>query len=377
MKTRTISLVAGAAGAAWLMMASAGALAQEAGALVGPDPIAAVIDARERSKMLEKAPLVGGLGGMRGETNAPGSGAVRSASTLAAAPTRDSREGSALGGEPSASGGRGGIDTGSMSSLLSMALPLGGVIVLLFGCMVILKRVMGTSSSLAAALGPGGRAPGGVLEVLGRYPVAKGQLLVLIKIDRRVLLVGHSSPGRGTGGIGGGFSTLCEITDPEEVAAVLRKVEDGEGKSAGARFGSLLQRKSGVSGGERAGGRAGDDMELGVHEVASSRGRRVQRSEDGDVVEVWDETSAGAADLLAEIDDEARGDARGTRARGVSSGQPADGAYAVGAEFERGERTQRDEGGSEESMSFAQIRQRLNGLQGRGLGGVGGRGGVA
>ena len=272
MKTRTISLVAGAAGAAWLMMASAGALAQEAGALVGPDPIAAVIDARERSKMLEKAPLVGGLGGMRGETNAAGSGAVRSASTLAAAPTRDSREGSALGGEPSASGGRGGIDTGSMSSLLSMALPLGGVIVLLLGCMVILKRVMGTSSSLAAALGPGGRAPGGVLEVLGRYPVAKGQLLVLIKIDRRVLLVGHSSPGRGTGGIGGGFSTLCEITDPEEVAAVLRKVEDGEGKSAGARFGSLLQRKSGVSGGERAGGRAGDDMELGVHEVASSRG---------------------------------------------------------------------------------------------------------
>ncbi len=366
MHNRTINLAASVAGVVWLLAGAAGARAQDAGELVGPVPTPVVMDARERSKMLERSPLVGG---------GVGAGdASRAAPTPTSAPTRPSSEGQALGVGANASGRSGGFDTGSVGTLLSMALPLGAVIAMLVGCLVILKRVMGTSSSLAAALGPGGRAPGGVIEVLGRYPVAKGQLLVLIKLDRRVLLVGHSSPGRGVGGTGGGFSTLCEITEPEEVAAVLRKVEDGEGKSAGARFGALLQRKVGFGGaGDRASNRDTGAMELGLHEVAPSRGRRVQRSEDGDVVEMWDERSAGASDLLAEFEDPARGAVRSGGERDDSYAEPARAAYAESADAER---LQRDAGGgSDEPLSFAQIRQRIKGLQGRGLNG--GRGGVA
>jgi hypothetical protein len=341
---------------------------QEAGSLVGPDPISALVDARERSKLREAAPLAGGV-----REDAGVGGAIPGRSQVTPA-VRSSTEARPLGASVGAEGDRDAAGVASSSgvgALLSMALPLGAVIVLLLGCMVLLKRVMGTSSSLAASLGPAGRAPGGVLEVLGRYPVAKGQLLVLIKIDRRVLLVGHSAPGRGMAGVGGGFSTLCEITDPEEVAAVIRKVEDGDGKSASARFGAMLQRKGAFESSDEIERRAAAD--LGMQDVAPSRGRRVDRSADGDVTEMWDENASGAADLLAEFDDagashgNGRVSARVDVRRGASSGgEPNGGSMSASPQ-------------DEQTLSFAQIRARLNGLHGRSVGGGtgGGFGGVA
>ncbi|MBL0871758.1 MAG: flagellar biosynthetic protein FliO, partial [Phycisphaerales bacterium] len=170
-------------------------------------------------------------------------------------------------------GAGGGGSAGGLATLSSMALPLGVVLVVLVGCMMLLKRVMGAGSSLASALGPGGKAPGGVIEVLGRYPVAKGQLLVLVKVDRRVLLLGHSSPGRGGVAGGGGFVTLSEINEPEEVARLLQKIEDGGGTSLASKFGSMLRKHSDEH---------GDGVERVVGETESEREREREREREDD-----------------------------------------------------------------------------------------------
>jgi len=88
------------------------------------------------------------------------------------------------------------------------------------------------SSSVRSQLGMGGRAPSGLLFVLGRYPVSRGQSLVLIQLDRRVLLLSQSSSG---------FQTLAELRDPEEVASIIAKARDEEGESLSAKFSSLMR----------------------------------------------------------------------------------------------------------------------------------------
>lgn len=106
------------------------------------------------------------------------------------------------------------------------------VVALIFGIRWGIQRLSRRASGLAWQVGPGGRAPSGVLEVLGRYPVSRGQTLVLLKMDRRVLLLGQSSSG---------FQTLAEVTDPDEVASLLIKTRDEEGASLAARFTEMLR----------------------------------------------------------------------------------------------------------------------------------------
>lgn len=102
---------------------------------------------------------------------------------------------------------------------------------LLFGTRWLMSR-LAPGVGLAAQLGVGGRAPQGVLEVLGRYPVSRGHSLVILKLDRRVLLVGQSPSG---------FSTLSELTDPEDVASILIKTADDHGRSMNRKFSELLR----------------------------------------------------------------------------------------------------------------------------------------
>lgn len=96
-------------------------------------------------------------------------------------------------------------------------------------------RHIARRGGLLGAMGAGGRAPAGVVEVLARYPVGRGQTLVLIKLDRRILVASHS---------GTGLRTLCDITDPEEVASLLVKTRDEENASLDARFRGMLDRFS-------------------------------------------------------------------------------------------------------------------------------------
>lgn len=106
-------------------------------------------------------------------------------------------------------------------------------------------RKLAMSGGLAGQLGAGGRAPSGVLEVLARYPVGRGQTLVLLRMDRRVLLLSQTSQG---------FSTLAEVSEAEEVASLLVRTRDEEGDSLSSRFSSVLrsmERDEGVVEGVR------------------------------------------------------------------------------------------------------------------------------
>jgi flagellar biogenesis protein FliO len=115
---------------------------------------------------------------------------------------------------------------------------LAGVIVLIVAVSFVVQRVARQQGGLIASLGPGGRAPSGLLEVLGRYPISRGTTLVLLKVDRRVLLLCQTSAKRFASGTS--MSTLCEITDPDDVASILVKARDEEGDTLARKFESML-----------------------------------------------------------------------------------------------------------------------------------------
>ena len=89
------------------------------------------------------------------------------------------------------------------------------------------------------SIGPS-RSPAGLMEILGRYPIGRGSTLVLLKLDRRILLLSQSTSGKL--GLGTGLTTLCEIEDPDEIASILVKIRDADGDSMSERFRSMLTR---------------------------------------------------------------------------------------------------------------------------------------
>lgn len=141
------------------------------------------------------------------------------------------------------------------SAIPATLLVLGLIVAAAAGARAVARR-----GGMLGAMGPGGRAPAGVVEILARYPVGRGQSLVLIKIDRRVLVVSHT---------GGGLSTLCEITDAEDVASLLVKTRDEESASMDARFRGLLDR---FSGSHRTAEGAGEEIPV-VDLTLPGRGR--------------------------------------------------------------------------------------------------------
>ena len=133
-------------------------------------------------------------------------------------------------------------ETSGFGTLTATAVPLAVVIGVIFIASLLFKRAIKSGGSLAAAIGAGGRAPAGLLEVLGRYPVARGQTLVLLKLDQRVLLLSQTQAARGHPG---GFTTLSEITDPADVASILSKVGESEATGPASRFNAMLADANG------------------------------------------------------------------------------------------------------------------------------------
>ena len=132
-------------------------------------------------------------------------------------------------------------------STLRTAASLAAVLGIIFGGAAVFKRVVLKNPSLAASMGAGGRAPAGILEIIGRYPVGRGASLVLLRLDNRLLLLSQSAVAGGRGLIRPGsttLSTLCEITGADDVASILAKARDEEGESLSARFQSLLHGMS-------------------------------------------------------------------------------------------------------------------------------------
>jgi len=161
-------------------------------------------------------------------------------------------------------------------TLASLGVVLGIILAMGAGA----KRVLrgGGRGGIAAALGVmgAGTSPAGILEVIGRYPLSRGTSLVLIKIERRVLLLAQSSQGMRLRGSAPVPTLLCEISDPEEVASIIIKANEADGRSIGATF------RQALSGFER--------QHDGVIEEPrpSLLGRLVRRGSGGDRSELLD-----------------------------------------------------------------------------------------
>jgi len=120
---------------------------------------------------------------------------------------------------------------GSLAWWLRTGVALAVVVTVILLLKHALQKAAQRSGTLSASLGAGGRAPSGVLEVLGRYPVARGQTLVLLRMDRRILLLAQTQQG---------WSTLSEVTSEDDVASLLIKTRDEAGESMSARFEQVL-----------------------------------------------------------------------------------------------------------------------------------------
>lgn len=182
-------------------------------------------------------------------------------------------ESKGLGPVPSAqrtpTSARGGAaDSGWMGkTTVSLASVLGLAVAGAAALRVISRR----NGGLRSSLGAGGKSPAGIMEVLGRYPVGRGATLVLLKLDRRILLLSQTALGKL--GLGSSFTPLCEITDPDEVASILVKTRDADGESMSERFRSML---------------GAFDRTMPADEPPT--GRRIQSGPGGDRAEIWDES---------------------------------------------------------------------------------------
>ena len=127
-----------------------------------------------------------------------------------------------------ASGGLGGLDPRTNE----IARVVGGLAVVIGLLVVVRLFIKRTGWGMAS----GGR-PSGVVEILARFPVGRGHQLILLKLARRVVLLHHS---------GSTMTTLSEVSDPDEVAALLARVEAGtrRGGSEAGRFKAALKRFS-------------------------------------------------------------------------------------------------------------------------------------
>ncbi|MBS0196855.1 MAG: hypothetical protein JSR77_08860 [Planctomycetes bacterium] len=143
------------------------------------------------------------------------------------------------------------------ASLTSTTLALAAVLTLIFAVAAFIKRF--AAKGALSGLGLAARAPSGVVHVLARYPVQKGLCLVLLKVDRRVLVLSQSSVRGGTP-----LATLAEITQPEEVASILAKCGESTGESLAAKFQATLSKA---------------DREIEAPEAPAPRKTRVQAPE--------------------------------------------------------------------------------------------------
>lgn len=134
-------------------------------------------------------------------------------------------------------------DAASRAGAASQAMTTVGALILVVALILaaasVFRKLARQHGSLAGGFGAGGRSPAGLLSVLGRYPIAGGQTLVLLKVDRRVLLLSQTRSGRFGSSVN--LSTLCEITEAEDVASILTKANDEDGRSLAKTFERVLR----------------------------------------------------------------------------------------------------------------------------------------
>lgn len=133
-------------------------------------------------------------------------------------------------------------ENGLFETVLPTAGALAAVIIVILGAKWAAQR-MGIRLS-------GGRRPSGVVEILARYPIVKGQQVMLMKVARRILVVHQSNDG---------MRTLAELSSAEEVADLMARIEAGDRVAKDPRFEASLQ--SALKGDVRGGSVRGLDAD--------------------------------------------------------------------------------------------------------------------
>ena len=109
---------------------------------------------------------------------------------------------------------------------LSLAAVLGLIVILFLAGRRFLPR---------GSVGP--QAGGGAVQVLARTAISAKQRITLLQVGRRILVVADGA------GSGGTLSTLCEITDADEAAALIAQLQsDRGGNSFSSALNSAMER---------------------------------------------------------------------------------------------------------------------------------------
>ncbi len=112
-----------------------------------------------------------------------------------------------------------------MRTVGALLLVIGLILALAWG----VRKLARSQGGIGAKLSAGGRSPSGLLEVLGRYPVGGKLSLVVLRFDRRVLLIAQGNAS------GSAMTTLCELSDPSDVASVLSRVSESDSVNSAFR----------------------------------------------------------------------------------------------------------------------------------------------
>lgn len=167
---------------------------------------------------------------------AAASGAANSRAVAPAGPYEDLPIGRSHGGGAPAA--RTGV-SGSPQNAIGwprLLMALAAVLALIFLLKAILKRLSGG----------GGLRSSKAVQVLSTQNLAPRQQLVLVRLGRRLVLIGNT---------GTAMNALCEISEPDEVAALLGQLSVEKSGPAARTFGAFMGRAS----------RAGERKERPAH----------------------------------------------------------------------------------------------------------------
>lgn len=193
-----------------------------------PEPTSAVAEAETTEPVLETSPPVVAPAATDAATSLADEPAATSRWSSRQLPGADSVE--EIGGiVPSGEGAGEAAQVGAS---------LAGVIALIWVVRYMIRRSRGDYAG--SRILAGARAPSGVTSVLARYPIARGQQVLLLEVGRRIIVV-H----QGEGALG----TLSEITDADEVADLKARISGVErsetDKSFNAELSSSLEVRPG------------------------------------------------------------------------------------------------------------------------------------
>lgn len=141
-----------------------------------------------------------------------------------------STSGSMSGSTPGSSQAKGSLGNAATSRGLSSELVTTGVALGATLLVIVLAR---SAVKRFGGGGAAGKRPSGVVEVLARYPLARGQSIVLIKVARRVIVAHQSSDG---------MKPLSEFSSEEDVADLLARCEAGARGTSQFSFDALLRQ---------------------------------------------------------------------------------------------------------------------------------------